>query len=376
MALTKALIEAYLDANIILAVSAAVWVCASALLARTAVAGAYRAHLRLAKVTLLVTLASPILALAVSYGIGALVPHAATTLTDIAVARYLDGGVRLDAVTVETWLNLRQSFILDLVYARSLGAQLLLVGLGAGAALCALWVGLQILRLRQLLASSYLWRRIGRVDLRLSDRVVVPFSTRGLFRRHVVIPSAMVTDGPALRLVLAHEFEHFRRGDLEWEVFAVALRPLFFWNPGYWLWARALERLRELGCDQALVQRRQISPIAYGRCLLDVCARARKTGQAETLVMPKVSFLSPGKAKRNAAFLRQRIDAISLQASDEPVRLSAMIMAFGVMGVVLILSAAALQRPSDWSQDRLMLSTIANLERFQSSSFGARPVGY
>ncbi|MEM9269043.1 MAG: M56 family metallopeptidase, partial [Pseudomonadota bacterium] len=253
MALTKALIEAYLDANIILAVSAGVWVLVVATLGRTGFADNFAGQLRLAKTVLTVALVSPALALALSSGASLLAPQQALTLTDMAVARYLEGGVAVDAVTVETVLNMRQSLVLDLVYAHGSWAQIVLITFLLGA---LLYLGLLVqraLRLSRIVGQSYLWRRHAAADLRLSDHIAVPFSTRGLWRRHVVVPSSMVTDTKRLRMVLAHEFEHIRRGDLEWELVSVLVRPLFFWNPGYWLWARSLERLRELGCDQALL---------------------------------------------------------------------------------------------------------------------------
>jgi hypothetical protein len=46
--------------------------------------------------------------------------------------------------------------------------------------------------------------------------------------------------------------------------------------------------------------------------------------------------------------------------------------------VTIVTGAAAIRKPADWSQDRLMLSTIVNLDRMAErsdagTSFGERP---
>ena len=42
----------------------------------------------------------------------------------------------------------------------------------------------------------------------------------------------------------------------------------------------------------------------------------------------------------------------------------------------VVRSALSIQKPADWSQDRIMLSTIINLDRMDRStpSFGQRPL--
>ena len=55
------------------------------------------------------------------------------------------------------------------------------------------------------------------------------------------------------------------------------------------------------------------------------------------------------------------------------------------MVAVIFVSALSIQKPTDWSQDRLMLSTVINLERLETingnlekietvSGFGQRPL--
>ena len=141
----------------------------------------------------------------------------------------------------------------------------------------------------------------------------MPFATRGLFRRHVVIPSFLLTSPSDMKIVLAHEFEHLRQGDVEWELAFEFLRPVLYFNPVFHFWKQKFGRVRELNCDQSVLERLGISAGDYARCLLQFCGQR------------------PSK----------RPD-------------------------VGLLSAATARTPGDWSQDRLTLSTVVNLERLEA----------
>jgi hypothetical protein len=70
-------------------------------------------------------------------------------------------------------------------------------------------------------------------------------------------------------------------------------------------------------------------------------------------------------APRSAGLLRRRMEAL-VEARAEPAtrRLSALMLA--PLAALTFLAALAMQRPGDWSQDRLMLSSILNLARFEA----------
>ena len=54
-------------------------------------------------------------------------------------------------------------------------------------------------------------------------------------------------------MAIAHELQHMRQTDVGWEIGLKTLRLMFFWNPVFHVWKRAVDRLRELACDQQLL---------------------------------------------------------------------------------------------------------------------------
>ncbi|MDN3720689.1 M56 family metallopeptidase [Roseibium salinum] len=84
----------------------------------------------------------------------------------------------------------------------------------------------------------------------------------------MVIPSDLLAEPDDLRLVLKHEFQHLRQGDVAWEVGLELLRPFFFWNPFFYYWKSEVERLRELACDQKVAEDAHVDLRSYCLCLL------------------------------------------------------------------------------------------------------------
>jgi beta-lactamase regulating signal transducer with metallopeptidase domain len=354
-------IDLFIDANILLLLAFCLWRVAQFLVQRTPLRDDYVFQAGLLKTVLLITLLSPILGLFFASVGNYLAPDAPTTLSDIAVAAYLSGSISMPAVEFESWLNARRTFAETFSAGKVSWASGLALLLALGGAVMLARLVRAALRVQHTLADSYLWRATRGVDIRLSDRIAVPFAARGLRRRHVVLPSALLTRPAELRLVLAHEFAHLRAGDVEWELALEALRPLVFWNPAFVLWKRAFDRLRELSCDQRVIAARRVSPHDYAACLLSFCAR--KVAPAEAGVA-RVAFVSAApKAPRRV--LEQRI--LSLYHLPTLRHTRAMLIGAGlVLALGIGALAATVRQPGDWSQDRLMLSTIVNLERLDA----------
>ena len=72
-------------------------------------------------------------------------------------------------------------------------------------------------------------------------------------------------------------------------------------------------------------------------------------------------------AQRSAKLLKNRLfSLIEGKAEHNPTQV---FLLLGVPMLALTLTASlAIQKPSDWSQDRLMLSTIINLERIHTTN--------
>lgn len=68
---------------------------------------------------------------------------------------------------------------------------------------------------------------------------------------------------------------------------------------------------------------------------------------------------------RAAALLRRRMLSVIEGRAERHPRLALAVLSGPALAVTLT-AAVAIQKPGDWSQDRIMLSTIVNLERLQA----------
>ena len=371
------LVNAYLDAQLVLAMAALIWLAARAVLRRVAPDVSHGLHLQMLYCVLTTALLAPVvlLGLGLARGFGWIGQGTGMTVTDIALAQYLDGRFTMAPSTVERILLVRQEFVTDLTtLATPLAAGLAgLLALGTGLALLRL--ATNIAQVVRIVRGGYRLRRIGRVDIRLTDRAVVPFSTRGLWRSHVVMPSTLLGSADDLRIAVAHELQHVRQGDLVWEVLFEVGRPLFFWNPAFHLLKRRVETLRELACDESVLRRGRMGVRDYCDCLLRVCRDAVAGAGPRRVLLPTVPFADVAggwNGRRSAAFLRLRVCEMLDRAKAQPGLLlrSAVIVP---MLAMLLLGVGLSQRSGDWSQDRLMLSTIVNLERMNLRTSMAGP---
>jgi len=155
-----------------------------------------------------------------------------------------------------------------------------------------------------------------------------------------------------------------------------ALRPLFFWNPAFAYWKAEVEKLRELSCDQQVLVRRQFNVKAYCDCLLRVCRNTIRNDCSVQIAVPSVTFGqvdASRKGLRSRSFLEYRVSSMLDGAGRyRDGALSVVLMV--PLAFTIAYGAIAIQRTGDWSQDRLMLSTIVNLERLnQRNTLAARP---
>jgi hypothetical protein len=288
--------------------------------------------------------------------------------SDFIVAQYLNGSIEMKATEFERILGLRETFTQNFLYTKS-GLGSLIAGLCVfGFIIIVCRSIFQILKLRAILRSCYAWRKFGNVKLLLSDTTFIPFSTRSLKTRYVVIPSGMLAESEELKMALGHEFQHLRQGDVEWEFILEALRPFFFWNPVFFLWRRQVQQLRELACDQQLVSRRRFDVQAYCECLLKVCTNSIRGDDKYSISLPAVPFVQVDGSSLgldSATLLRQRVTAIFKPVVSPMSRKAFACLLLSSMALVILISLT-IRQPSDWSQDRLMLSTIVNLERLET----------
>jgi beta-lactamase regulating signal transducer with metallopeptidase domain len=223
--------------------------------------------------------------------------------------------------------------------------------------------------------------RTRRVVVSISRNTIVPFSTRGLFKHHIVIPEDLVTNPRAFRIALGHEAQHIRQGDVNWEILLTLASPLFALNPAFWLLSDRIRRLREYTCDAAFLKKPGIDARDYCLLLVDFASklssdrlmRRNSANLVNVQLCGQEGLFSRGKK----CVLEKRIIALSQgsvfvdKGFAKYVNLAPALLLVAIIGTGVLMAA----KPADWSHDRLMLSTVANLERLNTiNGFAVAPL--
>ncbi|MEL6563059.1 MAG: M56 family metallopeptidase [Pseudomonadota bacterium] len=373
----EALLDAFVNANILICMAFVLWIAVRALMCRIGLRHAYGTQLRLLNTLFVVVVCAPVLALGYGMLKGAGVAgQVNVNLSDLVVSYYLNGGFEMKASEFEGLILARDTFILNVLTGAGIVAQAAIFVFLAGFVVGLVRLAYSFHCLRRIVVRSYRWRSIGRMSLHVSDRTLVPFSTRGWRRYYVVIPSHMLAAPDELRVALAHELQHIRQGDLEWEIVLEALKPLFFLNPAYHAWKRQVEALREFNCDSQVLSKGRIDARAYCDTLLSVCQKTLRRDRSFVIAVPKVTLVTADRGsliRGKRSFLERRILSVLEMRKMAYERLVFAALVVPLVAVVA-LTTLAIQRPGDWSQDRLMLSTVVNLDRLNEinrlSTFG------
>ncbi len=364
----RTIIDAYIDVNILLALSLGLWIIARRVLVALGLPYAFSTQLRLLSALFLATLISPVLAAFISM-IATASPMAvgySLNISDFVTAQYLNGSFEMAPSAFEQVLGFRSRVVSGVQYMDSTLGIALVAALASGFAIGVARLAIGVHRLGAIIGASTLWRRFGSLELRVSDTVSIPFSTRTLRRRIIVVPSSILARPGDLKMALGHEFQHLRQHDLEWEIALELLRPLFFWNPAFMAWKRNFEVLRELSCDQNVLARHHaIDAASYCNSLLNICEHALRPTRLFGVEVARVTLAQtrrPLIGRCCATLLRQRVTSLlEGQSERHPRRLFAFF--FVPLLAATLVGSVAIQSPRDWSYDRLMLSTIVNLER-------------
>ncbi len=377
MTVGEALLDAFINANILFVICFALWLVVRMGMHHFGLKHAFGTQLKLLNLLFVAIAGAPFIAAAYRAMQGSGVdPGMNINLSDAVVAYYLNGGFQMDSSKFEALVLMRDNFILSILSADGLAVQLVIALFLFGLAVGLLRLALSVACLWRIVTGSYAWRNFGRIRIRLSDRTLVPFSTRGFRNYYVVIPSHMLSETAELKVAVAHELQHIRQGDLEWEIALEALKPFFFLNPAYHAWKRQVEHLRELNCDHHVLLNGRIDVRAYCETLLSVCQKTLRRDRAFVLAVPKVTLVTADRSSLfnpKHGFLEHRI----LSALDSK-RTRFQPFVFVAISVPLLaatlLTTVAIQSPGDWSHDRLMLSTVVNLDRLDEinrlSTFG------
>ncbi|WP_339631879.1 M56 family metallopeptidase [uncultured Sneathiella sp.] len=358
----ETVLNVFIDANILLLVACLVWTAVLAIFPFIGLRGTFRTQLFLLNGSIGTIILCPIFV----YLFSGWTSQHSLNISDLVVSNYLNGNFHMDAVRLELALGFREEIVREITSLKSLTAQILV---GTFAAISAALFFRLLCQGRRLLAQlndSYLLKRIGNVYILVSDEVSVPYSTRGLTRRYIVIPEETLTRQLDLKIAITHELQHFRQKDIEWEFFLEALKPLFFWNPVYYIWCAQVRRLREYACDQTIVNRSSYGIRAYCECLLRASRSQAKSNLSRRTRLPSVALVDMcDSEKSKRSLLRKRILMMTNEHGNKGSKLVSALASISVFGIVFTTSVL-MQNPKDWSHDRLMLSTIINLERMNT----------
>ena len=371
------LLDVFVNANILFCLAFSLWFLLRGVMRRIGLNYAHGTQLRLLNAFFLAILLAPLFSSAYRglQGSG-LAAGVNLNLSDIVVSYYLNGGLEMKAADFEGLILLRDTFTLDILNGAGVLAQSVIAAFVVGLALGLIRLAYSTFCLWRIVARSFSLRSLGRVRIQVSERTLVPFSTRGLRNYYVVIPSHMLEQPHELKVTFAHEFQHIRQGDLEWEILLEALKPFFFLNPAYHAWKRQVEELREFNCDTEVLSKGRIDARAYCDTLLSVSQKSLRRDRAFVIAVPKVTLVTADRSSSGdggPTFLEHRIRSVLNARKSGHQKLLFLAVALPLVSAV-VFTSLAIQRPGDWSQDRLMLSTVVNLERLDEinrrSTFG------
>ena len=153
---------------------------------------------------------------------------------------------------------------------------------GLGIVLC--WFGLGMLRVVRLVRSGTSWNPKSLSGIALGPRVRVLLcpglqvpATAGVIRPVILLPEeATAWEPERLRMVIAHESAHIKRGDWLWQSVAQVACAVSWFNPLAWFAARRLRAESEYACDDFVV-RSGIVATDYAQELLQIARGAHNS---------------------------------------------------------------------------------------------------
>lgn len=297
--------------------------------------------------------------------------------TDVLVSQYLKGNIQISATSFQDILAAKSTILSPIIdnqslFSKSLIALFLLALVARGT-----YIAINIMRVRNFVSRSIPFKKTKKVDLVLSTEIEVPFSTRSLFRKYIVLPYSMLGDKSALEIAIEHEAQHIRQYDVDWEIFITLLSPLFCLNPAFWFVTDRIRRFREYNCDASVIRRDRFDAREYCLMLVNIAemARVSKNRKSIALASSVPFFGRDGIFNRsNNSALLKRVQAISVSQNLQQKKMQKLINLLPALclAVIMVSTVSFFAKPTDWSHDRLMLSTVVNLERLDRiNSFGA-----
>ncbi len=283
--------------------------------------------------------------------------------TDAVVAQYLKGNISISAMEMSRIVELRATLVSNIALGTSAFGKVVLAIFLSATVFRMAYLGINFLRIRRAIKGGEVLRRTHRLTLVASPDIRVPFSTRGPMRHYIVLPETMLNDRPAMAMALGHELQHIRQGDVTAEVLISLMSPIYFLNPGYWYLSGRVRKLGELTCDRAYLARRLQDAHSYALRLLSIARSAANARQQPAAFgVPFTGRPLPWRGRKS--LLKSRILEIArdIDAPAKETKLTGVALSV-LLSLFIVGAATSLSKPGDWSHERIMLSTVVNLER-------------
>jgi len=108
------------------------------------------------------------------------------------------------------------------------------------------------------------------VEAYSASRLSTPFSS-GYFSPFIVIPDSFRTDytEQQQQMIITHELQHIRRGDLYWNFLGMLIHMVFWFNPVVWYARKHFHLCQEVSCDElVLFDKTKQQKLIYSKALL------------------------------------------------------------------------------------------------------------
>ncbi len=142
---------------------------------------------------------------------------------------------------------------------------------GLGVIACAIWLSIQVVRMRKQLRVAK--RKITRVEGRIRESATCPVPhVWGIFKPVIYLPTGLSESEK--EYVIAHEECHIRRKDYLWKLLGFICCTVHWFNPLVWLAYHCFCLDMEISCDEAVLRKSDEKTRAqYAESLLQFAAR-------------------------------------------------------------------------------------------------------
>lgn len=180
-----------------------------------------------------------------------------------------------------------------------------------------------------------------RAELVVSPDVQVPM-VAGLFKARIYMPELTLTDEEA-RLVILHEYQHFRSNDTLVKAFYLALEALFWRNPAVHKFKDRLDQLLELRCDARITKKLNVEgKTAYLTSILSVIKQINGyCPKEQALALPLVDTTVDSRV----------VQRFKLVLSDEKQSRKSQVVAIAALILVFLLSYMVIVQPASFPNE-------------------------